>query len=275
LESDLARVKAFLKSRAQAAGSDVEITKRDVLPGSCIERLTAKDARSGKSNIWFLSENHKYIFSRIIDLALPKSQRLSAASKDVIPANVAELLQGSKASKGPGNAPVVIVEFSDFECPYCRKAATILRDNVMKAHKADVRLVFRNYPLSSHSWATNAAELGACILRQDVGGFWAYHDYVFSHPERLSSDTYAQDILRILTRNYPSLNASVALSCASSHDTAPEVEADIKLGNTVGVSGTPTLFINGRRVAGAHDAAYLERIISGSKIAGSRLSEVN
>jgi len=257
-----ARVRTYLRSQYGPTAGNLEITKSEPLPDSCIQRLVVKVPSANKSRVWFLSEDHRYIFSSIGDLSHPLSRGRGDNAVTNAPVSTAELQQGAAPTTGPAAAQVVIVEFSDFQCPYCKKAAGMLRQEMLKKHHDDVRLIFRNYPLSSHRWARTAAELGACIAKQSIDGFWVYYDEVFANQESLNSPSFVQDALRSVKRSVPRLDTASALSCVSLHGAAKEVDADIQLGNKYGISGTPTLFVNGKRLAGIRDEAYLDQIIS-------------
>lgn len=143
---------------------------------------------------------------------------------------------------GPENAPVTLVEFSDFQCPYCYKAAADL-GAVLKAYPDKVRLVFREYPLESHSNAATAAAAAIAAHRQ--GKFWTLHDALFANRQNLSRP------------NITALAAKAGLDMKrfqsdwSSKETAETIARDMKDGDGAGVEGTPTIFINGKRYHGA------------------------
>lgn len=140
--------------------------------------------------------------------------------------------------RGAPMGQVTIVEFSDFECPYCGRAHPILQQ-VMREFDGQVRVVFFNYPLPAHSHAMPAAR--AAVAAGNQGKFWEMHDMLFEHQTALGDediDGYARQLGLDLERFHADL---------SSPETQRRVEADREVGHQVEVQGTPTLFINGRR----------------------------
>lgn len=158
------------------------------------------------------------------------------------PPRVAVEVPADAARFGSAEAPVQIVEWSDFQCPYCTKAATTLAE--VKARYGDkVSVVFRHFPLDFHPQARKAAEAAACA--QDQGRFWEYHDVLFAHQDALAEDalqTYARDL---------GLDVGVFGDCLSSGKHAKRVQTDLEEGAKLGVQGTPGFFVNGRFLGGA------------------------
>ena len=143
---------------------------------------------------------------------------------------------------GPANAPVIIVEFSDFECPYCSRFLTTLK-SVTKKYSDQVRLVFRQLPLNSiHPSAQKAAEASLCA--SDQGKFWEMHDLMFADQKNLQ----VKDLQR--KAESAGLDLNTFNSCLSSDKYQQRVQQDIIEGSVAGVTGTPTLFINGRPLSG-------------------------
>jgi protein-disulfide isomerase len=155
-------------------------------------------------------------------------------------------------ARGPANAPVTIVEFSDFQCPYCGREVPVI-DRVMKEYDGKVRLVFRHYPLDFHPFAQKAAEAGACA--QDQGKFWELHDKMFGNQNNLAVDDlkgYAKQV---------GLDPSKFDKCLDSGEKKALVEQDQKAGSAAGVSGTPAFFINGLFVNGAQPYEVIKQTV--------------
>jgi protein-disulfide isomerase len=140
-------------------------------------------------------------------------------------------------SRGPANAPITIVEFSDFECPYCSRALPVIEE-VLERYPNDVRLVFRHMPLDGiHARARPAAEASMCA--GDQGQFWAYHDLLFADRRALSDEDlkrYAEEL---------GLDVAAWEQCVSEGKFAAKVDSDVEAGRAIGVSGTPAFIING------------------------------
>ena len=155
-------------------------------------------------------------------------------------------------SRGPTNAPVTIVEFSDFQCPYCGREAPVI-ERLMKEYDGRVRLVFRNYPLDFHPFAQKAAEAGACA--QEQGKFWEFHDKMFGNQNKLAVEDlkgYAKSV---------GLDSSKFDKCLDSGEKKALVEEDLKAGSAAGVSGTPAFFINGVFINGAQPYEQMKQTV--------------
>jgi predicted DsbA family dithiol-disulfide isomerase len=143
---------------------------------------------------------------------------------------------------GKSNAPVTLVEFSDFQCPYCQAAAPTLKQ-VAKKFGDKVQIIYRQFPLSSiHPFALKAAEASLCANEQ--GKFWQMHDVMFQDQMKLAVSDLKQTARRL------GLNGKLFDSCLDSGRYAEQVQNDQKEGTRVGVNGTPAMFINGTSVDG-------------------------
>jgi protein-disulfide isomerase len=151
-----------------------------------------------------------------------------------------EIEASSAPAKGPEDAPVTLVEFSDFECPACRSIAPALKQ-VQEAYGEKVRIAFRQFPLSAiHPHAQKAAEASLCA--EDQGKFWEMHDAMFAAQNELTVDQLTAKAGAL------ELDAQQFSQCLASNKYVERVELDIKEGERVGVPGTPALYINGRPV---------------------------
>lgn len=152
-----------------------------------------------------------------------------------------EVAVGAAPSKGGAEAPVTIVEFSDFECPYCQKLTPTLNE-VSEKYGERVQLSFRHYPLANHPNARKAAEASMCAAEQ--GQFWTMHDLMFEEQQQLDVPSLKEKAMRL------GLNTEQFDGCLDSGQFADLVEEDFRAGVIAGVSGTPALFINGRFISG-------------------------
>ncbi len=156
------------------------------------------------------------------------------------------------AAKGPDKAPVTIVEFSDYQCPYCSRAEATVQD-VVKKYGDKIRLVYRDYPLSFHQNAQVAAEASECA--KDQGKFWEMHGAMFANQAKLA----AADLIE--TAGGLGLDKDKFKACLDSGKKKAEVQKDFQDGQKYGVSGTPTFFVNGIKLVGARDVASFSEII--------------
>src|SRR5574341_210053 len=152
---------------------------------------------------------------------------------------------------GPEDAPVTIVEFSDYYCGYCGAWHREVFASLMEQYGDQVRFVYRDFPVVGGQTAAEAAECA-----DDQGQFWPYHDALFTNQGQYSSVeqyvTLAQDL---------NLDSSAFRACLENHRTRNEVLADLEAGQLYGVRATPTFFINGKIMQGAYPFAEFQRII--------------
>jgi protein-disulfide isomerase len=155
-------------------------------------------------------------------------------------------------TRGPETAPVVLVEFSDFECPYCAQATGEIRQ-ILAAYPSQIRLIYKQFPLSMHPHAGLAAL--ASLAAAEQGKFWELHDQMFSHFRQLSQEhilAWAQEI----GLDMPKFKAAM-----DNPKYEAEVEKDMADGEFVGVNGTPAIFINGKHFNGPIALATLKPIL--------------
>lgn len=156
---------------------------------------------------------------------------------------------------GPKNAKVTIIEYSDFQCPFCSRHLPALNQAV-KDYPNDVRLVYRHYPLSFHPEAQKAAEAAECAGK--IGGgdaFWKMHDELFANQATLARSLYTDIAKKI------GLNAGNFDKCLDGGETAEKVANDLSEGTAAGVEGTPATFVNGTLISGAVPYSEIKKAI--------------
>jgi protein-disulfide isomerase len=163
-----------------------------------------------------------------------------------------------KAADGPTTGaakPVIeIVEFSDLECPHCKKAAPIL--DKLITDFPQVQLTFQQFPLpaSMHPWALKAAEYADCAAQQNKTAFWKYIDTIFENQGSIAAATADDKLKELATAT--GLDATKLAACAVEPETQARVNKSLQFGQSLDVNQTPTVFINGRRVLGIGDIPY-------------------
>lgn len=219
---------------------------------AAIESPTEEDARAFyERNTGELEGSYEDLRARIFEFLQ------SEAKDDAVAAFISDLWTASDArldvpvarvhvaatgpSLGPADAPVTIVEFSDFQCPYCRASGEVI-DQLRAAYPDEVRVVFRDYPLEFHDRAIPAAIAGHCADAQ--GKFWPMHDLLFEHQDALDDVS-----LRGYGERIDGLDVAAFTACLAKADRA-QVDANIAAGDAAGVEGTPAFFINGMLVSG-------------------------
>ncbi len=155
-------------------------------------------------------------------------------------------------TSGPADAVVQVTVFSDFQCPYCKRFEPTLTQ-LAETFRGRVRIVWRHFPLAIHEKALPAALAAQCA--HDQGRFWTYHDALFTHQDKLA-DTDLKQMAREI-----GVTMSVFESCLDSGTHRDQVQADLQAGERLGVTGTPTVFINGRVLVGALALSEYEKAI--------------
>jgi protein-disulfide isomerase len=175
--------------------------------------------------------------------------------------DLAKLKTDGAPNFGKQGAPVVIVEFSDFECPYCQKEAKVLRDNLLATYPTEVHFYFKEFPLTTlHPWAKAAAIASRCVYNQKADAFWSYHDWVFEHQNEITAENLKDKVMG-WAKDQKDLDSLKLGACMDNRATEAEIDKDIAQGHALGVDSTPTLFINGRRIASAAEWPMLKAII--------------
>jgi len=160
-------------------------------------------------------------------------------------------------SKGPANAKVTVVEYSDFQCPTCRAMSNVLR-SVVPLYP-NVRFVFRDFPLVQiHPWAETAHKAARCAYKTSPASFWKMHDAIFDRQEIISPATVYTTMLDLAAQ--AGANPDAVRACMATPDVQAEIQAGIAEGMSLKIANTPTTFVNGRRVIGA-DRQTLEQMI--------------
>jgi len=147
-------------------------------------------------------------------------------------------------AKGPAKASVTIVEFSDMQCPHCQKAAPAIEQ--LLALEPEAHFVFQNFPLPAHNWAEKAAGYVDCVGRASNDAVWKFIQKTFDEQANITESNVDEKLKAIATAS--GANADEIAACAAKPDTKARVDASVALGKSVGVSGTPALFINGRNL---------------------------
>lgn len=161
---------------------------------------------------------------------------------------------GDSPIQGAGDAKIVLVEFSDFQCPFCARAHTTVTQFMAK-HKGRVTLTYKHLPLVSiHSEAMPAAQ--ASWAAQQQGKFWEYHDALFKAQDQLGEDLYVK-IAQDLQLNLEKFNQDRQSEAAKT-----AINKDLELANSLGISGTPFFILNGETFSGAVELAEMEEVLA-------------
>jgi protein-disulfide isomerase len=173
---------------------------------------------------------------------------------------VARVPVGDSPVNGPPDAWVTIVEFSDFQCPYCRNVQPTLA-TVLPEFGADVRHVFKHYPLSVHTYALSSAVAAVCAHQQ--GRFWEFHDRLFAAPASIFGTGFEAAVADVATQ--AGLDVPAWQACRVTDAATTTVGRDSLQGRNAGVGGTPTFAVNGVLLVGSRPAADFRAAIEAAR----------
>jgi protein-disulfide isomerase len=157
------------------------------------------------------------------------------------------VVNDSDPTWGDKNAKVTIVEYSDFQCPFCAKGAERLAE-LRKKYGKKIKIVFKNFPLPYHNNAKDAAMAALCVKEQKADKFWDLHDYMFKNQDKLALEDLNNQVKKM---GFTGESEKKYLECVASKKYLATVEADLEAGKNIFVQSTPTFFINGALVNGA------------------------
>ena len=194
--------------------------------------------QSAQQKLLMTTDGQKFILGTVYNL-----------KQNPFRAEMAKLTTDSLPSLGTSGAPVMIVLFTDFECPYCREEAKTLRANLIQNYPKDVRLYLKDYPLpvETHPWAKTAAIAGRCFFQLNPPLFWQYHDWVFEQQPNITADNLATKVMEFAQGKQ--IDGLQLKRCIDTRATESEVDRSVKEGQGLQVDSTPTMFINGRRIS--------------------------
>jgi protein-disulfide isomerase len=161
-------------------------------------------------------------------------------------------MRATGPSKGPTSAKLQLVEFSDLQCPHCKAAQPVV-ERLMKDYP-QAKVVFQHFPLGGHDWAATAATYAQCVYEQDPDSFWRFVDGVFASQESITTANANAKLEEIGAS--AGADTAKASACAQQPETVQKIQQSVDLGRTVGVTGTPTLYVNGRKIPTITDMPY-------------------
>ena len=219
-----------------------------------------KEQVAGQIRQYLLQQRQSDVYTKLIEGLRAKYPVENLMEAERLAAELAKAKEmrakvesSSAPAKGPATAPVQIVEFSDFQCPFCSRIVQPLHQ-VVENYKDKVRFSYRQYPLNSiHPMAQKAAEASLCANEQ--GKFWEMHDAMFGDQAGLEVGKLKEKAATL------GLKADQFNACLDSGKMAAAVAADAQVGEAVGVNSTPTVFVNGRLLSGAQPYEALAKVI--------------
>jgi protein-disulfide isomerase len=244
-------VNAFL---FQMFGYDATITwkvgdiRPSEVPGLAEVTITVNNAQGSNQNRLLISSDGKHAITGDV---LPFGAKPFEEARATLEKGV------NGPAKGPAKAAVTIVEFSDMQCPHCAKAAPGIEQ--LLAQEPEAHFIFQNFPLPMHDWADKAADYVDCVGRASNDAVWKFIQKTFDDQANITASNADEKLKAIATAS--GVNGDEIAACAAKADTLVKVQTSLALGRAVGVTGTPTLFVNGRNVPGGAPVELLKKIV--------------
>jgi protein-disulfide isomerase len=251
---DMVQVEGFLR-HLNLWTPDIQFTITNTQPS---EQLKGYDEITVKASLGERSVEQKYFLSadgktiirgEVMDTTANPFNRDLALIRNV-----------GQPSLGTVGAPVVLSLYTDYQCPYCKEMARTLRTNLMQTFPKDVRLFVHDFPLEQiHPWARPAAVAGRCVMLQGEDNYWKFHDWVFDQQQMIKAETLRAQLLGWAPAN--GIDVLQLNRCLDEKVTEQLVAKDIEESRQLGINSTPTIYVNGRKLAGNVAWEQLKRII--------------
>jgi len=203
-----------------------------------------------KDEHYYVSQNGKSIIKgEVYDI-----------TKSPFQSNIDQIKLDSQPNYGKAGAPVTIVVYGDFQCPVCKVEADVMRKNLVQTFPDKVQVYFKDFPLESiHPWARAASDTGRCVYKQDPQAFWKFHDWIYENQEGVTPETLNSKVMAWAgTAGVDSIQLG---RCVDGKVSDKEVAQNIAEGRSLGLSATPTVFINGRKFEGAIEWPIMQQLV--------------
>ncbi len=253
---DYYRRKANLPPEVVVDITDVVDSK---LPGTKQAKLKLTSGNNVQEVELLMSPDGQYVIFSGVDRNRMAVGSIEDVTSDPFSEVMKKLKLDGDPSKGPKDAAVTIVEFSDFQCPYCARAYNTVKTQVMTEYDGKVRLVYKNFPLNFHKWAEPAGIATECVYDQDEEAFWKLYSYYFDNQRELTPENLKEKTHEALKDT--KVDVAKFDDCYDNKKTADRVRNDMAEGQSVGVTGTPAFLINGRFLSGAQPFPRFKAII--------------
>jgi protein-disulfide isomerase len=246
------RVIDYFQKTVTTPGLTFKVTKLEdsEVPGWRKGNLEVALGQQTQNVAFYVSRDGKYLFrGDAVDLSIDPLKQV-----------MDKIVLDDQPVRGPKDAKVTIVEYSDFQCPFCARVYTTLENEVLKDYGDKVRFIFKHYPLSSiHPWAEDGALASECAFLQSNDHFWKMYDGLFTKQSDITKDNLKEKMSEI--GQQAGMDVPKLQECFDGKKALDAVKADSNEATALGVNSTPTFFINGRRLSGAQTGESFKQMI--------------
>jgi protein-disulfide isomerase len=188
-------------------------------------------------------------------------------TKDVYAERASQMDTNGRPVRGNPDAKVTIVNYDDYECPFCSRLHSTLVQDILPQYGDKIKIVYKDYPLPMHPWAKHAANDANCLAKENPAGFWEFADYVHANQRQISGDkdvnkSFAElDRITLDVGKKNGANVATLQACIKNQPDAA-LKASMGEAELMGVQATPTMFINGQKLEGAVDAEDVKLVLN-------------
>lgn len=229
----------------------IEVTKIEEDDGPFMKATVELESRGNrqKTEVYLTEDGRYLVLGQVWDLNMEpmraRWEQKQAGAKE----RLASIDLTDRPSRGKEDSPVVFIEFSDYQCPYCSRAYHSLEKQIYASYKDRVKFVFKNLPLESlHPWAKKASIAATCTYVQDADKFWQMHSLLFENQKELTVENLRDKVSGYATQL--GLDQSAFMECYDNDKTVSVVETDLHEAQSLGLTSTPTFMINGAVITG-------------------------
>lgn len=236
-------VTSYISKRLKLSDTSlISVIKQERVEGSCYTKFTLAGESLAQPLVLFLSPDFRYLSTSLLDTTIDPEREM----RQEVERNRVVLSLENSPSRGNQNAAVTVVQFSDFECPYCKQFAEWM-SALPEDLRSQVRIVYKNFPLPIHPWAHEAAVLASCADLQSVDAFWRLHDFMFKNQKDLSPSTLHNRVQNF-AQTIPGFSIKDLFACSARGQAEAAIYHDKLLVDELQIDSTPTIFLNGLRI---------------------------
>jgi protein-disulfide isomerase len=256
---DSEKIAAYIR-KAFNVPANVSVVVQDggesKIPGMKAIKVQFTGERGSQSQeAWITSDQKTLLVGKALDMSV-----------DPYKENLAKINLANAPVKGAEAAKVTIVEYTDFQCPFCSKAHVTV-EQLLKDYDGKVKVAYKALPLNIHNWAEDSAVAAACVNEQNKEAFWKFANHFFQNQGTIKKETLSQTVFQLAKEN--GLDEAALKTCIDSKKTLPQVQADMKEAQALGFQSTPSFVVNGRPVIGAKPIEEFKMIID-AELAGPK-----
>ena len=249
------RVSAYVADRYNLA-PDLKVEDEGVVVGSCFRRIAIRAAAPSRPLELFLSPDQRFLFETLFDTTVsPTAERRRVAHETQL-----ALRSDKSPALGPESAPITLVEFSDFQCPYCRRFAELL-DRLPAKDRQRLNVVFKQRPLAIHQWARRAALASVCASFESDEAFWSLEKFLFASQDTITPANL-EDRIAAFAKESGDLNFGRMRGCLAEEKAEEILVRDEKMAGLYHIDAVPTVFVNGVRALGFRSVEELQAALN-------------